>query len=362
MTRGRRLVFRPGGRVEVEDFDVPQPGSGQMLVEVQRTQISAGSEMNGYRRMLQAEGAAAASGTGAAAAASGTATAASGAASGGVPDRRTSGYTAVGRAVAVGPDVDGIATGDRVLVFGNHASHSLADLNDRESWRSYPDRLPDGVNDEPACYAVLGDVALHGVRRGQLQIDESVAVFGAVVVGQLTVQFVRMSGAHPIVAVDLYARRLDLARQGGATHGVDASKEDSVAAVQAAIGGGAQTVFHCSPVAQLLQTAMRVAGNRAKVVMTGSAPGIAEIGLQEDLLRKELTILGNYESGLSAPHPYWPWTRQRNRAACYRMIESGELSVDRLTSHVVAPERAEEMYRMMLAGGDSWMSIFFAWD
>lgn len=341
MTTGRRLVFRPRGRVEIEEFALPQPGPQQMLVEVRRSQISAGSEMNGYRRSLDAGG--------------------SGATGGPLPDRRTSGYTTVGRVVAVGPQVDEFRAGDRVLVFGSHASHVLADLSDREGWRSYPDRLPDGVTDEQACYGVLGDVALHGVRRAQLQLDESVAVFGAGVVGQLTVQFARLSGAHPIVAVDLYARRLELAREGGATHVVDASTEDSVAAVLAATNGGAQTVFHCSPVAKLLQTTLSAAGMRAKVVLTGSAPGTAEIRLQEELLRRELTILGNYETGLHAPHAYWPWTRQRNRAACYRLIEAGQLSVDSLTSHVVAPERAEEMYRMMAGGGDTWMSIFFSW-
>jgi threonine dehydrogenase-like Zn-dependent dehydrogenase len=258
--------------------------------------------------------------------------------------------------------VEGFRPGDRALVFGNHASHVLADMSDLQAWRSYPDRLPDGVTDEQACYAVLGDVALHGVRRGTLQIDESIAIFGVGVVGQLTVQFVRLSGAHPIVAVDLYQRRLELARQGGATHTVDASQEDSVAAVLAATGGGAQTVFHCSPVAQLLQTTLRAAGMRGKVVLTGSAPGTAEIGLQVELLRRELTILGNYETGLHEPHAYWPWTRQRNRAACYRLIAGGQLAVDQLTSHVVPPRRAEEMYRMMAAGGDGWMSVFFDWS
>jgi threonine dehydrogenase-like Zn-dependent dehydrogenase len=181
------------------------------------------------------------------------------------------------------------------------------------------------------------------------------------VVGQLTVQFARLSGAHPIVAVDLYPRRLDLARRGGATHAVDASNGDPVPAVLAATGGGAQGVFHCAPVAKLLQTTLRAAAMRGKVVLTGSAPGTAEIGLQVELLRRELTILGNYETGLHEPHPYWPWTRQRNRAACYRLIADGGLQVDQLTSHVVPPARAEAMYRMMAAGGDGWMSVFFDW-
>ncbi len=340
-TQGRRLVFRPGGRVELQDFELPDPGPHQMLVQVTRSQISAGSEMNGYRTLLAAMPQPAPSAPPAAA--------------------RTSGYTTVGRVLAVGPDVEGFRPGDRAVVFGNHASHFLVDMSDRQSWRSYPDRLPDDVTDEQACYAVLGDVALHGVRRATLQIDETVAVFGVGVVGQLTVQFARLSGADPIVAVDLYTRRLELARRGGATHTVDASHGDSIPAVLAATGGGAQTVFHCSPVAHLLQTTLGAAAMRGKVVLTGSAPGTAEIGLQVELLRRELTILGNYETGLNEPHAYWPWTRQRNRAACYRLIAGGQLHVDQLTSHVVPPTQAETMYRMMAAGGDGWMSVFFDW-
>ena len=339
--RGSRLVFFPGGRVALEETAFPDPGERQLLIQVTRSQISAGSEINGYRTLLAATTAP---------------EPAQPAAQG-----RTSGYTTVGRVVAVGPLVEGFAPGDRVFAYGNHASHFLVDMSDRESWRSYPDRLPSDVTDEQACYAVLGDVALHGVRRATLQIDESVAIFGVGVVGQLTVQFARLSGAHPIVAVDLYPRRLQLAQRGGATHVVDASAGDPVAAVLAITGGGAQAVFQCSPVAQLLQTTMRAAGQRGKVVLTGSAPGTAEIGLQVELLRRELSILGVYENGLQAAHPYWPWTRQRNRATCYRLIAAGQLIVDPLTSHVVSPERAEEMYRMMAAGGDGWMSVFFNW-
>jgi 2-desacetyl-2-hydroxyethyl bacteriochlorophyllide A dehydrogenase len=328
--------------VELAEIELPAPGPQQLLIRVTRSQISAGSEMNGYRRLLAARPGSPDVGGG--------------------PAARTSGYTTVGRVLEVGPEVDGLRPGDRVLAFGPHASHFLADLRDRQSWRSYPDRLPDEVTDEQACYAVLGDVALHGVRRGAPQIDESVAVLGVGVVGQLTVQFARLCGAHPIVAVDLYARRLALAQRGGATHTVHAAREDSVAGVLEATGGGAQTVIHCSPVAQLLQTALSVAAPRGKVVLTGSAPGTAEIGLQVELLRKELTILGNYESGLHEPHAYWPWTRQRNRAACYRLIAAGQLQVDGLTSHVVPPDRAEEMYRMMAGGGEDWMSVFFDWE
>jgi threonine dehydrogenase-like Zn-dependent dehydrogenase len=337
---GQRLIFRSGFRVDVEPFEVPVPGPGQVLLRVSRSQVSAGSELNGLRALDRA---------------------------GAEAPGRPGGYTTAGRVLATGPGVRGFEEGDRMLAFGNHASHVLVDLNDPLEWRAHPDRIPDGVSDEQACFAVLGDVALHGVRRAGLQIDESVAVFGAGVVGQLTLQFVRLSGAHPIVSVDLVAARLEVARASGATHAVDAARGDAVAGVFAATGGaGAETVFHCSANPQLLQTTLEAAAARGTVVLTGSAPGTAEIGLQVELLRRELTIVGVYESGLFAPHAYWPWTRQRNRAACYRLIAGGELRVDPLISHVSPPSGAQELYRKIAAGagagGADWMSVFFAWD
>jgi threonine dehydrogenase-like Zn-dependent dehydrogenase len=328
------LIGRPGLRVEVEKFDVPEPGPGQLLVRVRRSQISAGSELNGLRSLDEA-------GQG----------------------ERLLGYTLVGTVEREGPEVTDFAPGDRILAFGPHASHFIADLTDRTSWRSYPDRLPDGVTDDQACFGTLGDVALHSVRRAELQIDESVVVLGAGVVGQLVIQFCRLSGAYPIIAVDLVASRLELARQLGATHTVDASRDDVIAGVMASTGGaGAEAVFHCTANAQLLQTALAAAAMRGTVVLTGSAPGTATIGLQAELLRHELTLLGTYETGLDAPHPYWPWTRQRNRATTYRLIAQGQVQVDPLVSHVVPPDRATEIYRSLAAGGEGWLSVLFAWE
>jgi len=45
---GRRLV-RIGNRVEIETFEVPDPGPGQLLVRVSRSQISGGSESRGFQ-------------------------------------------------------------------------------------------------------------------------------------------------------------------------------------------------------------------------------------------------------------------------------------------------------------------------
>ena len=72
-----------------------------------------------------------------------------------------------------------------------------------------------------------------------VQPGTSVVVFGVGAVGLAAVMAAAVAGADPIVAVDLHAHRLDLARELGATHTVDGSTEDVLGQLAAATGGGA---------------------------------------------------------------------------------------------------------------------------
>jgi threonine dehydrogenase-like Zn-dependent dehydrogenase len=335
MESASHLLFTPNSPVEIESFAVPTPSAKQVLVRNTHTQVSAGSEMNFLRHGAQAYG---------------------------FKDsvsRISIGYMAVGRVAQVGADVAGFAVGDRVVTGGNHASHTLVDL----STPAFIEKIPDGVSDEVAGFIALGDVALHGIRRASLQIDESVAVFGAGMVGQLTVQFARLSGTSPIIVVDLIDARLEKAQRSGATHIVNAGRDNAVQAIRALTGGvGAETVFHCTQIANILQQLLECAAERATLVLTGSPPGTATIRLQEELLRREITIVGNYEAGLMQTHAYWPWTRQRNRRACLRLLSEGQLRFDHLITHVVPYTDAPEIFEMMLRGSENWLGVVFKWS
>jgi S-(hydroxymethyl)glutathione dehydrogenase/alcohol dehydrogenase len=60
----------------------------------------------------------------------------------------------------------------------------------------------------------------------QVRVGESIAVFGAGGVGLSVIQAASLRSAHPIVAVDLYANRLELAARLGASHCLDATRDD----------------------------------------------------------------------------------------------------------------------------------------
>lgn len=336
MIPAQRLMFSSNPpRVELESFAIPEPGPGQILVRNVRTQVSAGSETNFLRHGPQSYG---------------------------LPDglpRANIGYMAAGHVLAVGAGVTGFAAGDRVVSSAPHASHALIDVTPTAALEA----IPDGVSDDVAGFVALGDVALHGVRRAHLQIDQSVAIFGLGIVGQLVLQFARLSGAHPLIAIDLVDERLALAKLSGATHTINPSREDVVARVKEITGGaGAEAVFHCAQAASILQAAMECAADRGTVVLTGSPPGTATIRLKEELLRKELVLTGTYEAGLNQAHVYWRWNRARNRRAFLRLLAEKKLDLSHLLTHVVPASQAPGAYELVLAGSTGWLGIVFTWD
>jgi len=73
-----------------------------------------------------------------------------------------------------------------------------------------------------------------GGQRGRLRVGG---------VGLNVIQGGAMVTAHPIIAVDLLASKLDLARAVGATHAIDASMEDPAAAIRAITSRGADFTF-----------------------------------------------------------------------------------------------------------------------
>jgi len=108
-------------------------------------------------------------------------------------------------------------------------------------------KIPEGLSFEEA--SLIGcrvTTAYNAVKHGaELAPGESALVIGCGGMGLNTIQFLKCFGAYPIVAVDVLAEKLEAAKRFGATHTVDASKDDPVAATKSITDGGADKSFEC---------------------------------------------------------------------------------------------------------------------
>src|SRR3954447_7243402 len=98
----------------------------------------------------------------------------------------------------------------------------------------------------PTAAGLLGCGVMAGLGAamltGNVQRGDSVAVFGCGGVGDAAIVGARLAGAAKVIAVDLDPRKLEIAKQFGATHTVNASDGDPVEAVRALTDGNGADV------------------------------------------------------------------------------------------------------------------------
>jgi Zn-dependent alcohol dehydrogenase len=106
-------------------------------------------------------------------------------------------------------------------------------------------KLPEGLSlDDASIVGCRMTTAYNAVKNSaEIKPGDSALVIGCGGVGLNTIQFLRCFGAHPIIAVDLLDAKLEAAKTFGATHTINASKDDPVKAVRDLTDGGVSKSF-----------------------------------------------------------------------------------------------------------------------
>jgi S-(hydroxymethyl)glutathione dehydrogenase/alcohol dehydrogenase len=131
--------------------------------------------------------------------------------------------------------------------------------------------------------ALLGCGVITGIgavlRTAKIEPGSSAAVVGCGGIGLAAVQGAGLAGATPIIAVDIADDKLERARDLGATHTVNASREDAVAAVRALTGGGVDYSFEAIGAKQTAEQviSMLAPGGVATIIGVLPADAIIEI-------------------------------------------------------------------------------------
>jgi Zn-dependent alcohol dehydrogenase len=183
--------------------------------------------------------------------------------------------------------------------------------------------------------AVVGCAVATGcgavLNTARVRAGDSVVVFGVGGVGLCAVQAAANVGAGPIIAVDLSDDKLEYAKRFGATHGINAQRENAVARIVEMTGGGADFAFDAigaaSTVAALLPS-VRVAipGWRPEggtAVQVGVPRQQQHISLLGDILPGGKVYRGTY-GGSAQP--------ERDYPLYVRWFQQGKLPLDLLVS------------------------------
>jgi S-(hydroxymethyl)glutathione dehydrogenase/alcohol dehydrogenase len=143
--------------------------------------------------------------------------------------------------------------------------------------------------------SIVGCGVLTGVgaalRTSGLQAGQTVAVFGCGGVGLSIVQGARIGGASQIIAVDMFAAKLEMARRVGATHFVNTAQDDPVTAVRALTrGAGVDHAFEAVGNAKLVRQAIESLAIRGTATIVGVLPPDATIEFPWMAIRPECKV------------------------------------------------------------------------
>jgi NDMA-dependent alcohol dehydrogenase len=154
--------------------------------------------------------------------------------------------------------------------------------------------------------ALLGCAVITGVGAvvncAKVKPGSSVVVFGTGGVGLNVVQGAALAGAERVVAVDLLDRKLEFARQFGATHTVNAAATDPVKAVRELTGGrGVDYAFEVIGLPTTMRQAWDCLAKRGLGVMVGVSPFSAEVSVPVMSLVFEERVLTGSIYGSARP-------------------------------------------------------------
>ena len=278
------------------------------------------------------------------------------------------GYSCSGVVIAAGNNVKTLKVGDLVACAGaGFAVHG--------QFVTVPELLTVKVEKESslrsAAATTIGAIALHGLRRAQLQFDDIVCVQGLGLLGLITVQLAVLAG-YRVIGIDVNEERMALARTYGAFCVINATSETATQELNFAtqhLGADATIVTAPGSDASILEFAITATRRKGKIVIVGDA----QISVaREELYTKEIDLLiscsygpGRYDAqyemqGIDYPYSYVRWTENRNLQSIARLIDEEKLNFADLLTKEFSIQDASQAYDLL--GTSSTLGIILSYQ
>jgi S-(hydroxymethyl)glutathione dehydrogenase/alcohol dehydrogenase len=177
---------------------------------------------------------------------------------------------------------------------------------------------------------------------GQVPAGASMAVFGAGGIGLNAIQGGPITGAHPIIAVDVSDAKLEYARDFGATHLVNATREDPVDAIRRITGSGVAYSFVAVGNVQAAEQAFAALEPGGTCVVIGLPATGLRISIDPGLLVGPMRVLRGSAYGGARTFVDFP-----------RLVElnlNGKLKLDELITRRYDVSEANEAFRALADG------------
>lgn len=291
-TQHQRLVATAPGKIAlINDTPPPPPAPGQVCLRIERTLISAGTELAKIRGLTGARKSQDWS-----------------------SDPLPLGYSAAGTVLAVGSHDDPFKPGDRVSASAPHAVAATIRC-------SQAALLPGAVSFEEGAFGTLAALAMHIVRLSEVELGDTCAVVGFGLVGQLIALSARIAGARRVAVKEHRPMRRELASSLGFDLAEGPNEFD--------------VVFESAGSTSSLSDALALAVKCGRVVVAGSLREEVRLNVYRDIHAKSVTLIGAHGSSQHAYSRINRRDERDNRALALDYIADGRMPVQKLITDSV---------------------------
>ena len=199
----------------------------------------------------------------------------------------------------------------------------------------------------PAAAGLVGCGIMAGlgaaVNTGGVTRGDSVAVFGCGGVGDAAIAGSRLAGAHTIIGVDIDDRKLEWARDFGATHTINSTQADPVDEIQQITGGNGVDV------------SIEAVGNpityEQAFYARDHAGTVVLVGVPSPEMKIELPMLEVFGRGGALKSSwYGDCLPTRDFPMFIDLYLQGRLDLDRFVSETIGLDEVEEAFHKMERG------------
>lgn len=336
-----KFESKPGLRMQ--DVPVPEISDNDVLIKIHKTSI-CGTDVNIYKWGPWAQKT--------------------------VPVPLVIGHEFMGHIVALGKNVKHLKIGDRVsgeghltcgqcpnclkglkhvcvntIGIGYHQQGCFAEFFALTQQNVF--KLPDSVTDDMAAIFDPFGNAAHTALSFDL-VGEDVLITGAGPIGIMAAAIARKAGARTVFVTDINPYRLKMAKEMGATHVVDVSKESiRDVMISAGIHYGFTVGMEMSGASAALNMMLETAQHGAKIALLGLLPPNCPIDW-DLVIFKMLTLKGIYGREI-----FSTWFKMTH------MLESG-LSIEPIITHRFKADEFEKGFAAMMSGQSG--KVILDWD
>jgi D-arabinose 1-dehydrogenase-like Zn-dependent alcohol dehydrogenase len=210
-------------------------------------------------------------------------------------------------------------------------------------------RLPDEIPfEQGAIMMCSSSTSFHALKKTRLQAGESVAIYGVGGLGISAVQLAKSMGASQIFAVDINERKLELAKQFGATP-VNAGTSDAVEQIKSLTKGrGADIALELIGLPKTMRQAVQSVGVFGRAGLVGLTRQTFEVSPYDEVLNKEAEIIGVSDHLASEIPQLLEFARTRKLDLSHGIIKTIPLDVDAINATLDGLERFSDDVRVVI--------------